>query len=208
MKDFTKAPLSEKILSKIHLQVFRQMECKGEKLDAMVELAISIENGSHDAWKVPVAIVFALIGVICFMSLGSYAYFTYTKHKHVLTNTFIIHLETPHELQSGHKASSHSINSTGQRSAAETVDTLADYPHGLSVLRLAGGEICLLQALCPHLSGETLLWKSRILLVQMRDQMTHINILKFMGISFRDSVWTLVTACPSKGCLQVSSIYF
>ena len=170
--------------------------CLGSRVPDLVALAISIEDGSHDAWKIPVMIVCALIGLTLFMLLVFYLYVKYTHNQSALRGTYVVDLNV---VESGAKSaglSELSLNS----SYNSKMDLQTS--QGESIIKVNSGERLLARKLCAHLHPESMQWAAKVMLVKFKDRMTHQNVLRLVGLYFHENRWKLINACPSKGRLQ------
>jgi hypothetical protein len=67
-----------------------------------------------------------------------------------------------------------------------------------TIIRHPGGDQ-LVRKLCQHFQPDSMIWPTRVLLVQMKEKIMHSNIVKFLGIAFHEELWKVVTLRPAKG---------
>ncbi|OQV23665.1 putative Retinal guanylyl cyclase 2 [Hypsibius exemplaris] len=204
--DLINVPLSDGVLKQVKEQALSQMRCAGASVKELVAVEISKEDGSYDAWKMPVTIVCLLIGAIFCMLFAFLIYVKYTQNRSALRNTFVIGLNVVEKAVKS-VGSLHTVasanSSKNNNSKTQTHDTM-DWATGtdMDVVKVVGGEQFLVRTMCVHLLPDTMLWPTKVTVVRMKEKLTHANVMKLMGVSFHDGKWKLVTNCPNKGRLQ------
>ncbi|OQV23666.1 Guanylate cyclase 2G [Hypsibius exemplaris] len=202
--DTINTPLSPIVRKQVVQHALNEMRCQGQLVQDLVAVAISIEDGSYDAWKLPVIIVCALIGVALVMLTTFFIYVKYTQNRSAIRNTFIIALNPiePVTAKSTGSLPTMSIASTNP-SKAQTHDTIEwATGTGSGVVKVQSGEQFLVRTICSHLIPDTMQWSAKIMLVKLKEKISHANILKLIGVSLHDEKWKMVTNCPGKGRLQ------
>ena len=172
-------------------------------MSELVAFASSIEDGSYDAWKLPVIIVCALLGAALVMLAAFSLYIKYTQNRSAIRNTFVIGLNIIETVtKSAGSLPTMSMNSSNP-SKTSTHDTLEwAAGMGVGVIKVTGGEQFLVRKLCLHLLPDTMQWSTKVMLVRLKDKLSHANVMRLVGISFHDNKWKLINPCPSKGRLQ------
>jgi hypothetical protein len=84
--DLFKAPLSSSVLQQVKKHVFDEMECRGSKVAQLLEITVAVEDGSYDAWKLPVTVVGALLAATFVMTLVFLGIIKYLENKTVLSS--------------------------------------------------------------------------------------------------------------------------
>jgi hypothetical protein len=195
LTDFFKAPLSSSVLQQVKKHVFDEMECLGNKVAQLLEIATAVEDGSYDAWKLPVIIGVALFGAIIVMMLVFLGFLKYLEIRTVLRKSFIIDLLAA-DLSMPMKASSVTSIDYSQVDTKEWTNSQLD--RNESVSKQASGDY-LVRKLCPHFQLDLMSWPIKVLLVRLMEKVIHANVSKFMGITFHAKVWSLITINPAKG---------
>lgn len=165
----------------------------------LVELAISIEDGTHDAWKLPVIVTLAILGIIITGLAAVFYYAKYQQNKGALRNTFIIPSVT---LEGGLKSTtSMRTLSTGSAASSAVSKSIIWYsPRFDSVVVKQGlGDNLLLTGLCPHLFPNSLRWPCRVAMIKTRDLVGHPSVMRFLGLCLYEEQWKIVCSYPSKG---------
>ncbi|OQV23661.1 hypothetical protein BV898_02402 [Hypsibius exemplaris] len=90
--DLINAPLSGMVLKQVKKHALSEMRCQGEAVSELVAVRTSIENGSYDAWKVPVIVLSALFGVALIVLTVFLLYVKYKQNRSALRNAFVIRL--------------------------------------------------------------------------------------------------------------------
>ncbi|XP_055347556.1 guanylate cyclase 2G-like [Paramacrobiotus metropolitanus] len=198
-RDLLKVPLNDNAFNQVKQQALNQMICQGQSVKEMTEYAISVENGSRDAWKLPTAIVIVLVMVVVLIVLSMLGYSKYQKHKSALTNSFIL---SNNQIEAQMKpVGSVTSTKTKQSGPSSTmIDWMATGFEGEIIQQIIGDNL-LLTPLCAHLNPEELTWQAKIALVRFRDEIAQGNLVKFIGICERKERWNVVSICPTKGRL-------
>ncbi|XP_055347537.1 uncharacterized protein LOC129594773 [Paramacrobiotus metropolitanus] len=198
-RDLMKVPLSANVFNQVRQQALFQMTCQSHNVKEMTDYAVSLEDGSHDAWKLPTAIVIVLVMAIGLIIFSVWGFAQYQKHKSALTNSFIV----PAAVIEAHAKPVGSAVSTKSRhsgpSSGEVVDWITGF-EGEIVHQMIGDNL-LLTTLCYHLEPTALRWQTKVMLVHFRDDIDHGNVLKFIGICERKQRWNVISICPAKGRL-------
>lgn len=192
------APLTSSVREQVDIRVLSQMKCLNQSVKSMVDFAVSIENGTYDAWKLPTVLVFMLVTFMLSGGASLVCIGKYQQNKAALHNTFILSIP---ELQSTKSLVSMNSAFTG-RSAA----SCGWNPQNLDpvLVKQDGGETLLLAPLCTHLDPGALRWSCKLATVKLRDLAQHVNVMKFLGLSFYRDKWYLVSTYPIKGKLTIT----
>ena len=201
--DTINTPLSDVVLNQVKRKVLHEMKCHGLSVPDMVAVATSIENGSYDAWKLPVIIVCALLGAALVMLAAFLLYVKYTQNRSALRNTFVIPLnviETVTKSAGSLPTMSMTSSNPSKTITHDTMEWVASA--GAGMVKVTSGEQFLVRKLCGHLLPETMQWSAKVALVRLKEKTSHPNVMKLVGISLHDNQWKLINPCPSKGRLQ------
>ncbi|OQV22806.1 GPI ethanolamine phosphate transferase 1 [Hypsibius exemplaris] len=186
VSDLINAPLSGVVWRQVKDHALDEMMCQGFRVKDLVAVATSIEDGSYDAWKLPVTIVCVLIGAALLMLLAFFLYIKYTQNRSALRNTFIIPLNVIETVtKSAGSLPTMSVTSSNP-SKTQTHDTM-EWTTG------AGAGV---------VKANTMQWSTKVMLVRLKDKLSHGNLLRMVGVAYHDAKWKLITACPTKGRLQ------
>ncbi|OQV23663.1 Retinal guanylyl cyclase 2 [Hypsibius exemplaris] len=199
--DQINAPLSVVVLRQVKQRALAEMTCGGVAVSDLVTTNMAIEDGSIDAWKLPVMVVGALLGAALLMMAVFYLYVQYTHNRSALRHTFIVALN----VVDGATKSMGSVATMNSNNSSKTqmIDTM-DWATsaGAVVVKIKGGEHYLLRKMCFHLTPDMMQWSTKVAIVRLKEKLNHANLMKLVGISFHDGKWKLVTSCPNKGRLQ------
>lgn len=195
--ELLKAPLTPSVLDKVQSEVLSQMECSGQRVADLVALAISIENGTYGAWKVPVIIVVTVLALLIAVTGLYFHYRRYLQNKSIREKAYIV-LITPVQTGGKSQISLGGVSGSTQLSGYQSVEwslTEADS----KIVKQANGELMLTSELCCHLSPDKLRWPTKVALVQFQERYNHINVVKFLGLCQTDEKWNSVSIYPVKG---------
>ena len=201
-RDLINAPISDTVQRMIEEQVFNKMECKGTRVQELVNVAIAIETGAYDAWKFPVAVCLAILFIILLVTIISVGYVQFSRNLRVVQGSYFVEAHDEHDLHKSQTSIGASSLGTSQASqsrltgrfGADNVVVRFMHPQG---------ERCLAKTLCSHFQAETLIWRTKKLLVKMTDDLVHVNVVRAMGVAKRESGLRLITYMPRKGRFQV-----
>ena len=204
--DMINAPISEVVLRQVKQRALDEMKCQGVSVKDLVAETTLIENGSYDAWKLPVIIVSALLGLALVMLTVFSLYVKYTQNRSALHNTFVIELNFVET--TGKPVGSMPALSMNPANPSPALKGMThDATEGLAaahteVLKVTSGEQFLARKLCGHFLPETIKWATKLTLVKMTERINHVNILPLIGVSLHDHGWKLINAWPSRGRLR------
>jgi hypothetical protein len=198
--DLFKAPLSSSVLQQVKKHVFDEMECRGSKVSQLLEVAIAVEDGSYDAWKLPVTVVGALLAATFVMTLVFLGFIKYLENRTVLRNGFIIDSLGADQSTTQSVASMKALSVTSTDfSCDDTVElTARQLALDESVVRHSS-EYLIVRKLCQHFRMDLLNWSTKVLLVRLKDKIAHTNLVKFVGITFHEELWKVVNPIQAKG---------
>ena len=196
--DLLKVPIQGALSARIRKDVLDSMECSGRKLRELAEEAIAIENGTVGLWRLPVAVTVVLIGVIGLCLAGAYYYTKYQLNKSALRNTFILFYDNVSPMsksmvsvKSSFKSSNTPLSITGMEMDIPGLDH--------EVVQQGFEDPVMMTPMCAHFVPEALQWKTRVLLVKMRDNFSHMNVTRFYGLTIYKERWNFVEDHAKKG---------
>lgn len=184
------------------------MKCGGSSLRDMVELAVSIENGTYQQWKTPVFIVVSLALVAMLFGVVFFLYVQYKHHKSALRNEYIIPYE---DLIASNTRSSPSlititseIDPVANRDEDDAPEWTSKGFHALKVKKTATEPVMLTQ-LCQHLRPP-LRWATKVTLIAFQEKISNDHVTKFLGLTRHKEKWHAVFQYPTKGMYYLATL--
>ena len=205
LKEMT--PLSVKMKSTVRKVILEQIACGGVNMWKMAQNDIEEENKEENNWLLSVSVSCSVVGCILIIGAARLAVYLY-KYKQMLdNNSWLILIEDVVFFHTSRPNRSGQCRFTLWPSITSLTE-LDDVDEGYLMLehilqwpgkynsQTVGLRLLEVKGLVHHVSRQ-----ERMLLLSFKDNLNHLNVLKFMGITQIEADWYVVSEYSAKGCL-------